>query len=95
MNSQGRKQHKFINAHIHSCPGFKSKERKILRDAKSSQLKPRQVSKLKIDNFRSHFKILTKNFKNHFARDNSEAYFIKTMRLNLNCRKKFKCFSIF
>ena len=60
-----------VFAHIHFCSGFMSKQRKILRDAKSSQLKPRQVNKLKIDNFRSHFKILAKNFKNHFARDNS------------------------
>ena len=74
-----------LYAHINSCPGFMAKEQKISRDAKSSQLKPRQVSKLKIDNFRSHFKILAKNFKNHFARDNSEAYFIRTMRPDINC----------
>ena len=61
-----------------SCQNFLSKQRKILRDAKSSQLKPRQVSKLKLDNNRSHFRIIAKNFKNHSAREQSEAYFIRT-----------------
>jgi hypothetical protein len=81
--------------HIHNCPAFMSKQRKILRDAKSSQLKPRQVSKLKTDNFRSHFRIIAKKFKHHFAREQSEAYFIRTMMPDINCQKDFKCFAIF
>jgi hypothetical protein len=52
-----------------SCQNFLSKQRKILRDAKSSQLKPRQVSKLKLDNNRSHFRIIAKKFKNNSARE--------------------------
>ena len=84
-----------IFKHVNSCPKFLSKQRKILRDAKSSQLKPRQVSKLKLDNNRSHFRIIAKNFKNHSAREQSEAYFIRTMRPDLKCQKEFKCFAIF
>ena len=52
-----------------SCQNFLSKQRKILRDAKSSQLKPRQVSKLKLDNNRSHFRIKAKKIKNNSARE--------------------------
>ena len=83
----------FVN--IHSCPGIMSKQRKILRDAKSRQLKPQQVFILKIDNFRSHFRILGKNFKNNFARNDSEAIFIRTTRPDINSQMDFKCFLFF
>ena len=49
-----------IFMHINSCPSFQFKKRKILRDAKSSQLKPMQIFKLKLDHFRSHFSIIAK-----------------------------------
>ena len=84
-----------IHDHINSCPHYMKKIRKILRDAKSSQLKPRQVWTLKIDNFRSHFHILKKNFKNYFDRSNTEAYFIRTLRPDVNCQKDLKCLAIF
>ena len=69
-----------IFLHINSCPSFQYKKGKILTDTKSSQLKPRQVFKLKLDQFRSHFSIIANNFKHHFDRVNSEAYLIKTMK---------------
>ena len=84
-----------IFLHIISCPSFRSQQRKILRDNKSSQLKPMQVLKLKLDHFRSHFRIIAKNFKNHFVREESEAYFIRIMKPTLNCQTDHKCFAIF
>ena len=57
-----------LYAHINSCPGFMAKEQKISRDAKSSQLKPRQVSKFKIVNFRFILKLKQKTFKSFCQR---------------------------
>ena len=71
------------------CTMYK-KKRKILRDAKSSKLKPEQVYKLEMDNFQSHFSILAKNFQNFYHNSDTEAYFIRTMRPDLNCQKYFK-----
>ena len=76
-----------ISLHVNFCPKFLSKQRKIFRNAKSSKLKPRQVSKFKFDNNRSHFRIIANKFKNHSAREQSEAYFIRTMRPDINCQK--------
>ena len=91
----GGKHSNYLHLHITSCPEFMKNLRKILRASKSSQLKPMQVYKIKLDFFRSKFSIIAKNFKSYFDRVDSEAYYIRTLNPDLNCQKKHKRFAIF
>ena len=76
--------------HITLCPDYKSKLRQILRDKKSSTLKPHQVYTLKMDFFRSKFKIIAKRFKRYYDRLDSEAYYIRKLKPVLNCQMNHK-----
>ena len=58
-------------------------------------LKPAQKDRLVYEHLQSHFKIITRNFRNYFERSHTEKYFIKTKCPSLNIQKNENFFALF
>ena len=53
-------------------------KKKLIRYESYQYFKPAQKDRLVYEHLQSHFKIITRNFKNLFERSHTEKYFIKT-----------------
>ena len=86
---------KGIYYHINSCPTYLTK----LKIFEEQNLRPnfgsRAKKKIKDKFFMLHFKILQRRFCSYFERRNTEAFFIRILRPDLNDQKDHNSFALF
>ena len=89
-----------IYMHFSTCTEYKKSFRKFQKDqgqknATKTPVTNPVLKKQKFDFFKRQFTTLKKNFRSYFKRRDAEAYFIRTLRPDLNGQNEHKFFKLF
>ena len=89
-----------IYMHFSTCTEYKKSFRKFQKDqgqknATKTPVTNPVLKKQKFDFFKRQFTTLKKNFRSYFERRDAEAYFIRTLRPDLNGQNEHKFFKLF
>ena len=80
--------------HTESCDNYQKNLRLYFKNSKTPRsYDARKAAKFEF--FKSNFSILQKNFRSYFERMDSEAYFIRVHKPDLNDQKEHVSFSLF
>ena len=86
--------------HFSTCTEYKKSFRKFQKDQRQKNATKTPVTnpvlkKQKFDFFKRQFTTLKKYFRSYFERRDAEAYFIRTLRPDLNGQNEHKVFKLF
>ena len=87
-----------IYMHLSTCTKYKKSFRQFQKQPGQKDVdtkKAPELRKQKFEFFKRQFTTLKKNFRSYFDRRNTEAYFIRTQRPDLNGQNEHKFFTLF